>query len=114
MTAEVSLDRSVQIQQHLAELIHRTKELGKQVHSLDTLILPQLTQLAHQLEKEKKYARKFSPLYDREKFCQIIEQSLSQLNRKLLRLFFETRLFEKTVQNYQATVHQVKSEVANG
>ena len=109
MVAKPILDQSVRVQQHLAELINRTKELGKQAHALESLILPQLALLGYQLEKEKNRPQKLISFYDRAKN----DEFVSCLNRKLLRLLSDIRLFEETFKHYKSTVKSVSSEVAN-
>ena len=113
MTASVSLNQSVRVQQLLSELSYRTCQIGEQIQALEKLIVPQLGKLTHQREKERKQSKKFMPLYDREKFYQITQHYLSKFNQTLLKLFLETRLFEEVLQNYQATIQYVESEVAN-
>lgn len=114
MTVPIRIDQPTRIQQHLAGLIHRTTDIVKQAYSLEALISPQLTALGCQLEREKKYSRKFIPLYDREKFYQKNEEFLLESNSKLSLLFLDIRLFEEIWKNYQATIHHINLGVSNG
>ncbi len=114
MTASISLNHSIPVQQSLAELAHRANQLNVQVDTLKTQLKIQIDRIIDELEKERRQSRKFLPLYDQEKFYQFIQRHLNKFNRTLLRIFLETRQFERVVQNYHGTINFLSEERAHG
>jgi hypothetical protein len=113
MTATGILDHSARIEQSLTELNFRACQMGEQVQSLEQQVILQLNKLIIELDKERNQSRKFIPLYDREKFYQWNERYLDKFNRTLLKLFLETRQYERLIQNYNITILQINKEVAH-
>jgi hypothetical protein len=111
--ANVIVDHSARIEQSLTELNFRACQMGEQVQSLEQQVILQLNKLITELDKERNQSRKFIPLYDREKFYQWNERYLNKFNRTLLKLFLETRQYERLIQNYKVTILQINEEVAH-
>lgn len=113
MTATGILDHSARIEQSLAKLNLKACHMGEQVHSLEEQVISQLSQLVVELDKEMTQSRKFVPLYDREKFYQWNERYLDKFNKTLLKLFLETRQYEKLLHNYYLAILQIKEDLAH-
>ena len=111
--ANVIVDHSARIEQSLTELNFRACQMGEQVQSLEQQVILQLNKLIIELDKERNQSRKFIPLYDREKFYQWNERYLDKFHRTLLKLFLETRQYERLIQNYHVTILQINKEVAH-
>lgn len=111
--ANVIVDHSARIEQSLTELNFRACQMGEQVQSLEQQVTLHLNKLIIELDKERNQSRKFIPLYDRENFYQWNECYLDKFNRTLLKLFLETRQYERLIQNYHVTILQINEEVAH-
>jgi hypothetical protein len=111
--AKSILDQSTRVQQLLSELTYRACQIGKQIQAFEENSAKHILGLSRELEKERKQSRKFDPIYDRAKFLQWNGRTLSRLNKALLRLFLEIRLYEEKLQRYQSTIG-INSEVAHG
>jgi hypothetical protein len=87
--------------------------MGEQVQSLEEQVTLQLNKLIIELDKKRNPSRKFIPLYDRENFYQWNERYLGKFNKTLLKLFLETRQYEKLLHNYYLAILQIKQEIAH-
>lgn len=114
MTATGILDHSAHIEQSLLELNFRARQMSSQVLSLQEQVISQLSRLILEQDLEIQQPRKFIRLYDREKFYQWNERYLDKFNKTLLKLFLETRQYEKLLHKYQLDTLQIKLEVAHG
>lgn len=108
--ANVILDHSTPVQQSLVELTHRADQLNVQVDTLKTQLEIKIDKIINELEKERRQPRKFLPLYDQAKFYQFIQSYLTKFNKTLLRVFLETRQFERVVENYHSTINSLSEE----
>ena len=107
------LDQSVRVQQSLSELTFRACQIGEQIQAFQRNSATHILGVSRELEKERKPSRKFVPLYDRVKFLKWNEDTLSRLNKTLLRIFLEIRIYEEKLQSYQATIRNINLEVSH-
>lgn len=110
MTAPISLDHPIPVQQSLFELTHRANQLNVQVGTLKTQLEIKIDKVINELEKERRQPRKFLPLYDQVKFYQFIQSYLTKFNKILLKVFLETRQFEQVLQKYHSTISFISEE----
>lgn len=111
--ANVIVDHSARIEQFLCELNFRAAQMGEQVQSIEKQVISQISRLIHELDKERNQSKKFIPLFDRENFYQWNERYLDKFNKTLLKLFLETRQYEKLLNNYYLAILKIKQEVAH-
>lgn len=112
--AKPILDQSARVQQLLSELTFRACQIGEQIQTFQKNSTTQILGVSREFNKERKQSKKFAPLYDRAMFLKWNEDTLSRLNKNLLRLFFEIRCYEEKLQSYQSNISTIDLEVANG
>lgn len=105
--ANAILDHSTPVQQSLVELTHRANQLNVQIDTLKNHLEIKIDKIINELEKERRQPRKFLPLYDQAKFYQFIQSYLTKFNKTLLKIFLETRQFERVLENYHSTINSL-------
>ncbi len=111
--AKPILDQSVRVQQSLSELLFRAAKIGEQIQALEENSAKHILDLSHELDKSRKQSQKVVSLYDEKDFLKWNEDTLSLLNKNLLRISFQIQLYEDNLKSYESTLREINSEVAH-
>ena len=113
MTASTRIDQSVRVQQSLSELLFRAAKIGEQIQALEENSAKHILDLSNELDRSRKQSQKVVSLYDKKDFLKWNEDTLSQLNKSLLRISFQIQLYEDQLKSYESNLRKINSEISH-